>query len=58
MKLQMAPMEGITTYVYRNAHAKHLGKMDKYYTPFLSLHQGKEFNHKEKQEILPENNEA
>ena len=58
MKLQMAPMEGITTYIYRNAHAKHFGKMDKYYTPFLSLHKEKEFNHKEKQEILPGNNEG
>lgn len=58
MKLQMAPMEGITTYIYRNAHARHFGKMDKYYTPFLSLHREKEFNHKEKQEILPKNNEG
>ena len=58
MKLQMAPMEGITTYIYRNAHARYFGKMDKYYTPFLSLHKEKEFNHKEKQEILPEHNEG
>lgn len=56
MKLQMAPMEGITTYIYRNAHAAYFGQMDKYYTPFLSLHKEKEFSHKEKQEILPENN--
>lgn len=58
MKLEMAPLEGITTYVYRNTHAKYFGKMDKYYTPFLSLHKEKEFNHKERQEILPENNEG
>ncbi len=58
MKLQMAPLEGITTYVYRNAHARCFGKMDKYYTPFLSLHKEKEFNHKERQEILPEHNEG
>ena len=56
MKLQMAPMEGITTYIYRNAHAAYFGQMDKYYTPFLSLHKEKEYSHKEKQEILPENN--
>lgn len=56
MKLQMAPMEGITNYIYRNAHARHFGKMDKYYTPFLSLHKEKEFNHKEIQEILPDHN--
>lgn len=58
MKLEMAPLEGITTYVYRNAHARYFGKMDKYYTPFLSLHKEKEFNHKERQEILPEHNEG
>lgn len=58
MKIQMAPMEGITTYIYRNAHAAHFGKMDKYYTPFLSLHKEKEFNHKELQEILPKHNEG
>lgn len=58
MKLEMAPLEGITTYVYRNAHARFFGKMDKYYTPFLSLHKEKEFNHKERQEILPEHNEG
>jgi len=58
MILEMAPLEGITTYVYRNAHAKYFGKLDKYYTPFLSLHKEKEFNHKEWQEILPEHNEG
>lgn len=56
MILELAPLEGITTYVYRNAYAHHFGSIDKYYTPFLSLHKEKEFNHKEKQEILPENN--
>lgn len=56
MKLEMAPLEGLTTYIFRNVHAKHFGKMDKYYTPFLSLHKEKEFSHKERQEILPENN--
>lgn len=58
MNIQMAPMEGLTTYIYRNAYAKYFGKLDKYYTPFLSLHREKEFNHKEKQEILPEHNKG
>lgn len=58
MRLEMAPMESLTTYIYRNAHARHFGKMDKYYTPFLSLHKEKEFNHRERQEILPEHNEG
>jgi tRNA-dihydrouridine synthase len=58
MKLEMAPLEGLTTYIFRNAYAKYFGHMDKYYTPFLSLHKEKEFNHKERQEVLPENNKG
>lgn len=56
MKLEMAPLEGLTTYIFRNAYAKHFGCIDKYYTPFLSLHKEKEFSHKERQEVSPENN--
>ncbi len=58
MRLEMAPLEGLTTYVFRNAYAKYFGHVDKYYTPFLSLHKEKEFNHKERQEVFPENNEG
>lgn len=56
MQLEMAPLEGLTNYIFRNTHAKYFGKMNKYYTPFLSLHKEKEFSHKERQEVLPENN--
>lgn len=56
MKLEMAPLEGITTYIYRNAYAHYFGAVDKYYTPFLSLHKEKEFSHKEKNEISLQNN--
>ena len=56
MKLEMAPLEGLTTYIFRRAYAKHFGRIDKYYIPFLSLHKEKEFSHKERQEVLPENN--
>ncbi len=58
MILELAPLEGITTHIYRNAYAGHFGSIDKYYTPFISLHKEKEFNHKERQEILPENNKG
>lgn len=57
MRFEMAPMEGITTYIYRNAYARYFGGIDQYYTPFLSLHKEKEFSHKEKNEISPQNNE-
>ena len=58
MRYYFAPLEGLTTYIFRMAYAKHFGCIDKYYTPFLSLHKKKEFSHKERQEVAPENNEG
>lgn len=56
MKYYMAPMEGITTSVYRSAFHKCFQDFDKYFTPFLVPHLHKDFTTKEKREILPENN--
>ncbi len=54
MNYYLAPMEGITTWVYRNAYHKYFYPMDKYFTPFLVPHIHKDFNDREKNEILPE----
>ena len=56
VKRYLAPMEGITTYVYRNAQAAVYGALDKYFTPFLEPHEKRSFKKRELQEILPENN--
>ena len=53
MQIYLAPMEGITTFVYRNAFARYYGVIDKYFTPFLS---NKNLNHKEINEVSPEHN--
>ena len=36
MKYYLAPMEGLTGYIYRNAYHACYHAMDKYFTPFLS----------------------
>ena len=36
LHLYFAPLEGITTYPYRNLHHKYFGGVDKYFTPFLA----------------------
>ena len=36
MQYYLAPMEGITTYIYRNAHARYFSGIDKYFTPFIT----------------------
>ena len=37
-RIYLAPMEGVTTFIYRNAHAAVYGPLDKYFTPFLEPH--------------------
>lgn len=55
MKIYMAPMEGLTSYIYRNAYHRYFHGVDKYVTPFLA---NRRLNHKEKQDVLPEHNEG
>ena len=57
MKYYMAPMEGITGYLYRNAYHAYFRPFDKYFTPFLSPHGEKEsLTHKERKDVAPEHN--
>lgn len=56
MNYYFAPMEGITGYIYRNAHHAVFPGMDKYFTPFVSPNQNRCFTPREKRDILPENN--
>ena len=58
MKYYLAPMEGITGFVYRNAYEKFFGDIDKYFTPFIVPTSSNSFKTKELRDILPENNEG
>lgn len=58
MQLYLAPLEGITGHIYRNALHDFFGEhIDKYFTPFLEPHRKRAFNSKELKQILPENNQ-
>lgn len=54
MELYLAPMEGLTGYIMRNAFLHHFNYIDKYYTPFIPA--AKKMNFKIKNDINPENN--
>lgn len=56
MRIELAPMEGITTYTYRNALNKYYGGIDTYFTPYISTHKTKDLNYKEIADLNPENN--
>ncbi len=58
MKFYLAPMEGVTGYIFRNAHKDLFHNIDKYFTPFIVANQTGKMKNKEKKDILPENNQT
>lgn len=56
MKFYFAPMEGLTGYVYRNAHNAFFHGISKYFSPFIVANQCESFRSRELHDILPENN--
>ncbi len=56
MNLYFAPLEGITTYVYRDLHAEMFGGCDAYYAPFISPTENERISIKNLKDIMPENN--
>ena len=58
MKYYLAPMEGITGHIYRNAYEKYFHNIDKYFTPFIVPNQSLSLKTKELRDLLPENNKG
>lgn len=58
MKYYLAPMEGITGFIYRNAYEKFFHNIDKYFTPFIVANKSKSLKTKELRDVLPENNKC
>ena len=54
MKLYFAPLEGITTKAYRNAHATVFGGCDAYYAPFITPSDHERISRRGLKDILPE----
>ena len=59
MKYYFAPMEGLTGYIYRNAHNTFFNhNIDKYFSPFIVANQSESFRTRELNDVLPENNQG
>ena len=56
MKLYFAPLEGITTFTYRNTHFEMFGRCDEYFSPFLTPTDNERLSAKTMRDILPEKN--
>lgn len=58
MKYYLAPMEGVTGYIYRNTYEEFFHNIDKYFTPFIVSNKSRSLKTKELRDVLPENNEG
>ncbi len=58
MKYYLAPMEGITGYIYRSSYEKFFNNIDKYFTPFIVPNKSTSLKTKELRDTLPENNKG
>lgn len=58
MRLYLAPLEGITGWIFRSALYKCFGGFDKYFVPFIRPNQMGHFSAREKKDILPAHNEG
>jgi len=58
MRYVFAPMEGVTTHIYRRLHRRYFPGVDRYYTPFLSPTQHHKFGKRDWDEVLPAHNEG
>lgn len=56
MEFYFAPLEGITSYTYRNLHHKYYSGVEKYYTPFLSPGPETGLGIRQLRDVIPENN--
>ncbi len=56
MDLDFAPMEGVTSCLYRNVHAACFPGVDRYYAPFIAPDGSGRFKGAALRDILPENN--
>jgi len=58
MRIYAAPLEGITTYLFRNAHRTLFGGVDKYFMPFFSPAAEHILTVRELRDLVPAHNEG
>ena len=56
VRTELAPLEGITTWLFRRTHARMFGGADRYFTPFFSPAAEHILTKKELRDLAPEQN--
>lgn len=56
MEIYFAPMQGVTGWPFRMTHLRHYEGVDRYYMPFISVHQSRAMKGGEKRDMDPAHN--
>jgi len=56
MQLYLAPLQGLTDWIFRESYAEHIGQFDKTFTPFVRMQGGEFYRPSQCNDLLPVNN--
>jgi len=56
MEIYLAPLQGLTDWIFRESYSQHIGQFDKTFTPFVRLQNGDFFRPSQCNDVLPEHN--
>lgn len=56
MKLYLAPIQGFTDWIFREAYSKIFGNIDKYFSPYIRIQEGEFYQPNRQKDIFPEYN--
>lgn len=58
MKYSFAPLEGVTSFLFRRVHNEIFGGVDRYYAPFIAPDGSGKYKASHQRDVLPQNNEG
>lgn len=56
MEIYLAPLQGLTDWIFRESFTQHIGKFDKTFTPFVRVQNGDFYRPSQCNDLLPEHN--
>jgi len=56
MQLYLAPLQGLTDWIFRESYCQHIGHFDKTFTPFMRVQRGDFYRPSQCNDLLPEHN--
>jgi len=57
MQIYLAPLQGLTDWIFRESYTQHIGAFDKTFTPFVRMQNGEFYRPSQCNDLLPEHNQ-